>query len=57
MKVWAITLDVSTLNSTAFETVRGHWHVYLLRVRIVFDLTPRFLRLHLVLCAGFAVCG
>ena len=30
MKVWAITLDVSTLNSTAFETVREHWHVYLL---------------------------
>ena len=23
MKVWAITLDVSTLNSTAFEIVRG----------------------------------
>jgi len=22
MKVWAVTLDVSTLNSTAFETVR-----------------------------------
>ena len=31
MKVWAVTLDVSTLNNTAFEIVRSHWHVYLLR--------------------------
>jgi len=23
MKVWAVTLDISTLNSTAFEAVRG----------------------------------
>ena len=30
MKVWAITLDVSALNTVDFETVRGHWHVYLL---------------------------
>jgi len=40
MKVWAITLDVSTLNSTAFEIVRGHWHVYRPSFRTLFDLTP-----------------
>ena len=42
MKVWAITLDVSTLNSTAFETVREHWHVYLLSFGLCFALTSPF---------------
>ena len=33
MKVWAVALDVSALNSPAFETVRGRCHVYLPPVR------------------------
>lgn len=44
MKVWAVTLDVSTLTSPAFETVRGHWHVYLPSPSgCRFDLTSRHL--------------
>ena len=66
MKVWAVTLDVSALNSPAFETVRGHCHVHLpLGSGFRLDLTPftlcfRFVSVrlfYLVLHEGVAVCG
>jgi len=63
MKVWAVTLDVSTLNNAAFEIVRGHWHAYLLLARTLFlsDLTLSTpipcCFCYLVLFPGIAVCG
>lgn len=56
MKVWAVTLDVSTLNNTAFESVRVviGTLIYLWS----FDLTLLMLfSFYLVLRPGIAVCG
>ena len=54
MKVWTVTLDVSTLNSTAFETVRGDWHTF---VGVGSDPRSDCVVFILVLHPGIAVCG